>query len=296
MAERVSLKRGQVPKAVARKAARPAPRRAAEPIIRLPLGPKLMRAWLGAGIGMLVAAGGVAALWLAGIPQMAWFETARSTAEAGFEVRHVTINGLKYTDRLVVHEQAVSGPSNAMLLVGLDDVRARVMALPWVADASVRRELPDTLVVDVTERKPVALWQYRHRLALIDVQGRVLTRAGLARFGALPIVVGPRANLRTRELMTMLADQPALKQHVDSASWVGNRRWDLRFKSGEILALPEGVLEARKALGTFAGMDEKSGLLAKGFARFDMRLGDRMTVRTSGEPGASAAPRTAETI
>lgn len=296
MAERVSLKRGQMPKAVARKAGRPAPRRPTEPIIRLPLGPKLMRAWLGAGIGMLVAAGGVAALWLAGIPQMVWFETARSTAEAGFEVRHVTINGLKYTDRLVVHEHAVSGPSNAMLLVSLDDVRSRVMTLPWVADASVRRQLPDTLVVDVTERKPVALWQYRHRLALIDVQGRVLTRDGLARFGALPIVVGPQANLRTRDLMIMLADQPALKQHVDSASWVGNRRWDLRFKSGEILALPEGVLESRKALGTFAGMDEKSGLLAKGFARFDMRLGDRMTVRTSGEPGASAVPRTAETI
>lgn len=296
MAERVSLKRGQMPKSAPRKSVRTAPRRSADPVVRVPLGPKRMRRWLGLGIGTLVAMGGVAALWLAEIPQKAWFETARTTAEAGFEVKHVRIDGLKYTDRLTVHEQAVSGPSNAMLLVDLDGVRSRVMALPWVADASVRRELPDTLVVDVTERKPVALWQYRRRLALIDVQGTVLTRDGLDRFGALPIIVGPRANLQTHELMTMLADQPALKQHVDSASWVGNRRWDLRFKSGEILALPEGVPESRRALKTFAVMDEKSGLLAKGFARFDMRLGDRMTVRTSGEPGAAAVPRSAETI
>ncbi len=296
MAERVSLKRGQMPKAQPRKAQRAAPRRSADPVVRVPLGPKRMRRWLGAGVGTLVAAGGIAALWLAEIPQKAWFETARSTAEAGFEVKHVRIAGLKYTDRLAVHEQAVSGPSNAMLLVDLDDVRSRVMTLPWVADASVRRQLPDTLVVDVTERKPAALWQYRHRLALIDAQGHVLTRDGLERFASLPIVVGARANLRTRELMAMLAEQPELKQHVDAASWVGNRRWDLRFKSGETLALPEGTLEARKALKTFAAMDEKSGLLDKGFARFDMRLADRMTVRTTGEPGAAVAPRTAAAI
>lgn len=296
MAERISLKRGQMPAAPARKVARPVQRRSADPVVRVPLGPKRMRAWLAYGIGALVMVGGGAALWLAGVPQQAWFETARATADAGFEVRQVRIDGLKYTDRLTVHEKVVSGPSNAMLLVDLDDVRARVMALSWVADASVRRQLPDTLIVDVTERKPVAFWQYRRRLALIDVQGRILTRDGLERFGALPIIIGPRANLRTRDLMAMLAGQPSLKQHVDSANWVGNRRWDLRFKTGEILALPEGDAQSRQALRTFAGMDEKSGLLAKGFARFDMRISDRMTVRTTGEPGAAAVPLTAETI
>ena len=296
MAERISLKRGQMPTVPARKAVRSAPRRPADPVVRVPMGPKRMRAWLAYVIGAIVMVGGGAALWLAGVPQQAWFETARATADAGFEVRQVQIDGLKYADRLTVHEKIVPGPSNAMLLVDLDDVRARIMTLPWVADASVRRELPDKLIVDVVERKPVAFWQYRRRLALIDVHGKILTRDRLERFGALPIIIGPQANLRTRDLMAMLAAQPSLKPHVDSASWIGNRRWDLRFKSGEILALPEGVVQSRQALRTFAGMDEKSGLLAKGFARFDMRISDRMTVRTTGEPGAAAAPLTAETI
>ena len=49
----------------------------------------------------------------------------------------------------------------------------------WVKDARVSRRLPDTLVIDIVERKPAALWQNEGRLALIDCRGsRARPRAG----------------------------------------------------------------------------------------------------------------------
>jgi cell division protein FtsQ len=63
------------------------------------------------------------------------------------------------------------------------------------------------------------------------------------------------------------------------ATWVGNRRWDLRFQSGETLALPEGEQDAARALIRFARMDGVTGLLGEGFQRFDMRVPDRFVVR-----------------
>jgi cell division protein FtsQ len=295
MSERVSLKRGQVPKPVKKKPVKRSAR-GSEPSVRLPVAPRRVRRWMGASIAALVAIGGVAALWLMQLPQQAWFETARTVGEAGFEVRHVEVTGLKHMAKLPVYGAALNGPTNSMLLVDLDDIRERLQTLPWVADASVARRLPDTLVIDIVERKPLAIWQHRRRLAVIDREGKVLDTKRLNRFAALPLIVGPRANAQAHPLMTMLADFPEVQQRVDSAIWIGDRRWDLRLKSGETLALPEGYAAATGALRQFVKMEQDNGLLGRGFVRFDLRLPDRMVVRTSAEPGAQALPFTGTEI
>jgi cell division protein FtsQ len=270
--------------------------RAAEPSVRLPIAPRRVRRWIGTSIAVMLAIGGIATLWLMQLPQQAWFETARRVGEAGFEVRHVEVTGLKHMAKLPVYGAALNGATNSMLLVDLDDIRARLQTLPWVADASVARRLPDTLVIDIVERKPLAIWQHRRRLAVIDREGHILDTKRLDRFASLPLIVGPYANLQAHPLMTMLADFPEVQQRVDSAIWIGDRRWDLRLKSGETLALPEGYAAATGALRQFVKMEQENGLLDRGFVRFDLRLPDRMVVRISGEPGAQALPLTGTEI
>jgi cell division protein FtsQ len=71
----------------------------------------------------------------------------------------------------------------------------------------------------------------------------------------------------------------ALKAQVVGASWVGNRRWDLRFKSGETLALPEGEQAAAEALLNFARMDGIHRLLGRDLIHFDLRDPDRAYFR-----------------
>ena len=45
--------------------------------------------------------------------------------------------------------------------------------LPWVRHASVRRVLPDTVVVEIVERRPLAIWQqHEKKFALIDEEGK----------------------------------------------------------------------------------------------------------------------------
>ena len=68
---------------------------------------------------------------------------------------------------------------------------------------------------------------------------------------------------------------------------MGGRRWDVRFQTGEVLALPEGEAAARRAIRNFARMDQQTQLLGHGFVRFDMRIPGRFIVRVSREPGTS---------
>jgi cell division protein FtsQ len=203
-------------------------------------------------------------------------------------VRHVELTGAREQERLAIYAAVLNGPSNAMLATDLDDVRDRLRALPWLADASVQRRLPDTLVIEVKERKPVALWQYHQRLAAIDITGKVLTRERLERWNDLPILVGAGANVRVRDALELIAATP-LGRDVNAAVFVGGRRWDLRFKSGETLALPDQPGQARAALATFAKLDGQGPerLLGGRFTRFDLRLPGRMIV---------AGPAVAETL
>lgn len=227
----------------------------------------------------VVLAIALAAIIAMRVPQRLWEGFVTWTAARGWEVRHVELTGAREQDRLAIYAAALNGPSNAMLDTDLDDVRARLKALPWVADASVQRHLPDTLVIDVTERKPVALWQHNRQLAAIDLSGRVLTRARLERWNDLPILIGPSANMRAREALELLAVTP-LGRDVMAATLVGGRRWDLRFRSGEVLALPDRPGQARSALVTFARLDGQGPqrLIGGGFTRFDLRLPGRMIV------------------
>ena len=270
-----TLKRGAAParqKLPAKVQHRPA-------TVALPVSQRTLRRNVAITIGGLALIAAIIIAGVMGVWRRTGDEIVRQTAIAGLEVRHVEVTGTRELALLPVYQAALPGRNNAMLTSDLPAIRDRLRALPWVADASVSRRLPDTLAIAITERRPVALWQHRQRLQAIDITGAVLTHDRLERFASLPLVVGPGANTRVREFLTLAATAPTLALKVDAAVLVGGRRWDLKFKTGETLSLPDTAIDATKALKTFARLDDsQQGLLGGRFERFDMRVRGRMIV------------------
>lgn len=236
---------------------------------------------------------GIAAAGFFGLPGIAKMEFANATAKAGFEVAKVEVRGVERMDELAVYNIALGQVDRSMVNVDLPKLREDLLTLGWVKDARVSRRLPDTLVVDVVERQPVAVWQHAGQLSLIDVNGVVLQQVALSAMPDLPLVVGPNANRQTARLGELLDAAPALKPMLAGATWVGDRRWDLRFQSGETLSLPEGEKPAAAALVNFARMDGVNRLLGRGIVRFDMRDPQKFVLRLPkdrpGKPAAEAA-------
>jgi len=211
--------------------------------------------------------------------------------EAGFRVRSVDVTGVQRMDSRPVFQIALDQKSMAMPLVDVAGIREKLLRYGWVKDARVSRRLPDTLVIDIVEREPVALWQDSAKLSLIDSEGVVLDRVKVSDMPDLPLLVGPGANAHSEELNLLLAAVPTLKPQLESASWVGGRRWDLNFQSGETVVLPEGEAEAAKALAKFARLDKSAGLLGRGIKRFDLRIPGKMIVRLPQVPDNAAVPK-----
>jgi len=152
----------------------------------------------------------------------------------------------------------------------------------WIKEAHVERRLPNTIYVGLQERQPMALWQHKGKLRLIDAEGVVLTDHDLEPFKELVIVVGEDAPEMALELLSIVSVEPLLQERLEAVSHVGKRRWDLRLKNGIIVKLPEKDLGL--ALRKLAESQEKDKLMDKDLLVIDMRNLDRITVRT--RPGA----------
>ena len=223
------------------------------------------------------------------IPAKAERSAAAAVGHAGFTVSGYQIVGLAHMKRDAVDQIVTdelrraadeAGTDKApQALVDTGAIRQRLLQFGWVKDARILRRLPDTLVIDIVERKPAALWQNQGQLALIDSDGVVLDHVPIDRMPDLPLLIGPGANAQEQELASLLADVPTLKPQLASATWVGGRRWDLNMQSGETIALPEGYDAARTALVKFAHADKQTGLLGHGLLRFDLRVPGKMIVR-----------------
>ena len=234
------------------------------------------------------------------IPAKAERAAGAAVGRAGFTVGGSQIVGINHMNRGLVdavvtdelHRAAAEADADKapQALVDVSGIRRRLLAYGWVKDARVSRRLPDSLVIDIVERKPAALWQNQGQLALIDAEGVVLDRVPVDRMPDLPLLIGPGANAEEQQLGRLMAAVPTLKPQLASATWVGGRRWDLNFQSGETVALPEGEQPAMAALTKFARADKQSALLGRGIIRFDLRVPDKMIVRLPRSPGEPIVP------
>jgi cell division protein FtsQ len=215
----------------------------------------------------------------AGLTAAAYQQYAALAAKAGFQVKRVPVTGMERVDQLKVYQLVLAEKDRAMPLVDIEKIRADLLQYGWIKDARVSRRLPDTLAVEIIERKPAALWQRNGKYSLIDANGIVLANVRADEGGDLPMLNGNEANEHIVALNALLDNASALKSQVSGATWIGKRRWDLQFQTGETLALPEGEAEAAKALLNFARLDGVHRLLGRDLIHFDLRDSDRAYFR-----------------
>lgn len=253
---------------------------------------QLQRVFLASILG-----GAVALAWfvasLAGVPAMAGQQVAALAGDAGFEVRKVEVRGVQRMNGLKVYERVLGERERAMPLVDLEGLRQELLQLSWVKDARVSRRLPDSLVVDIVERTPHAVLRKPGRLVLIDETGHELEPISEANAKGELLIEGPGAGKQVAALSELLDAAPALKAQVIGAEWVGNRRWNLTFKTGQVLALPQGDKDSATALVSFARLDGVNRLLGGKVASFDMRAPERIYMRIPGRSDPAPLPAAA---
>ncbi len=212
-----------------------------------------------------------------------------ATGFAGLRVRNIVIEGRANTPEPLLRAAIGASKGDAILGFSVEQARARIEQLAWVEHATVERRLPDTLVIQLVERRPFAIWQHQGKFVLIDRAGQIVANQDVAQFRALPLVVGLGAPAAAATLLDALSEHPGLGARVTAAVRVADRRWNLRMKSGTDVLLPEGAEAA--ALAKLEKLQSDLVLLDRPLAVIDMRLRDKLVVRPMPADGRSEAAR-----
>ncbi|MCP5363890.1 MAG: FtsQ-type POTRA domain-containing protein [Hyphomicrobiales bacterium] len=199
------------------------------------------------------------------------------TAALGFRVEEVFVIGRKQTPSEDLLGALGVGKGSPIFGLDIHDARDRIIALPWVYDVSVERQLPDTVVVRLLERKPAALWQQNGAFTLIDTRGEAIAVSDLGRFRDLIVVVGESAPAQIEALLKILDQEPSLRAMARAAVLVGGRRWDVHLDNAIRVQLPER--DPADAWQRLASLQHRYRLLDKGLRLVDLRFPDRLIVQ-----------------
>lgn len=172
----------------------------------------------------------------------------------GFGIERAVVEGHRYMSEAEI--DGVLGDRRAVSILSYDTeaARNRLEKVGWIKSAKVTRLWPSTLVVELEERKPYALWRPNGvvdvgsgapgQVFVVDADGTVLGPTDAGAFPAFPLVAGAGAPQAAKRLMTALDAAPRLKAQVEFADRISDRRWDLMLKDGVRIKLAEGGLDA----------------------------------------------------
>ena len=154
---------------------------------------------------------------LAAVAVLAWLLLAGPV----LAVRAVHVDGLVTLPADQVREAAGIGSGTPLLRVDVDSAETRVARLPQVASVEVTRDWPDSVVITVVERVPVAVVGEAGRRSLIDADGVLFDMVtGQTPDGVVPLDVatpGPD-DLATRAGVAAIAALPATVRAEVSAA------------------------------------------------------------------------------
>ncbi len=207
-------------------------------------------------------------------------------ASSLFEVRTVVVSG---THRLTEHEvlSMVEDLKGLNIFgVDLEEWRLRLLALPWIASAETRRQVPSTVVVRITERHPVGIARVGERLLLVDAEGTFVDDYG-PRYADLdlPIIEGlppgthaDRARmLLAAGVLAALESRPDLMQRVSQVD-VSNPRDAVVSLDGDAVLLRLGDRDFAERLASYLDLAPSLREHVSDIRYVDLRFGRQVYV------------------
>lgn len=189
------------------------------------------------------------------------------------DVDTVRVSGTKRLSpaRVEAAAQVGGGP---LVTVDLDDVRRRVVALPGVKSATVTREWPSRVVVEVVERVPVVVVPRGQTIELYDIEAVLVDTvvSAPATTPRLNVADGSPTPEVIRAAVAMLRALPrALRKQVRDLTAAGPASLSFHLTDGAEVVWGSGERTKEKVRALTL-------LVPQGAKRYDVRVPDRPAV------------------
>jgi cell division protein FtsQ len=233
--------------------------------------------------------------WLALVAVLAFgvYRTTSLAAHAGvLQIDRIGVRGNERLSKTEVIAVLDGLRGQNLLWADLDAWRRKLLASPWVRDASLRRSLPSTVEVVISERAPIGIGRINGEMYLIDERGIVIDPYGPQYSDLdLPIIDGlslraegegsatdeARADLAAR-VITALAAKPAIGKRLSQVD-VTDMRNATVILSGDTATIQLGDDQFLQRLESYLDLAAALRERVANIDYVDLRFEDRIYVK-----------------
>ena len=193
----------------------------------------------------------------------------------GFYLQHIYITGDNNLHKKDVISIINDKEYKTIFDINLFKIHNNLLLNEWIETVIIERTLPNSIKIQIVEKKPMAIWQTKLGNKLITEDGSIISNINVTAFkNNLPIIIGEGANNDAFRILQILRKNPDLYDNVWSISYINKRRWNVHFKQGLIALLPRKKIYAGWSKIDF--LQKKYKILDIGLTEIDIRNKDQI--------------------
>ena len=160
----------------------------------------------------------------------------------------------------------------------LAELHKQVLSLPPVKIAEAHIKRGGILHIKVDEKTPSLLMKKENGFTVLSEHGDYIRSLhSRENFSDLPVITGEGAENAAAQATAIFKAIYGNLDQVRGLVFVGQRRWNIVMKSGQVVMLPEN--DALQAIQKIIILDKTEQILSRQIAVFDFRLPSRITLR-----------------
>ena len=166
-------------------------------------------------------------------------------------------------------------------LIGLNfnSIKEIVESSEWVKRASIKKVLPSTLKINVTENDPYAIYFQEGKSFLIDLDGSIITEINLDNYeDDLLFVRGENSPELLEQLIRDISIAfPNLTQTLEEVEFIEKRRWNLKLNNKLLVKLPDENIQ--QSLKNLKQLFEEQEVMESNIIEIDLRIQGRAALK-----------------
>ena len=188
-----------------------------------------------------------------------------------FQIKHVIIEGSKKSDKSEIENDVIKFPDNIIDL-NFNSIKELLESKEWVKRASIKKVLPSTLKINVTENDPYAIYFQEGKSFLIDLDGSIITEINLDNYDDdLLIIRGENSpELLEKLIKDINIAFPNLIQNLKELEFIEKRRWNLKLNNKLLVKLPEENIQ--QSLKNLKLLFEEQEVMQSNIIEIDLRI------------------------
>ena len=195
--------------------------------------------------------------------------------ESFFVIKNIETVGRERASKNDISKILKQYQKKSLLSLNLNYIQSEVEKVSWIKSVIIRRILPNKLSLTIEEFSPRAIWIRGGDRFVLDKDGNAIERISDDQFQNYFTIKGSKADLNLMKLLQDLETFPEIYSQIDYANFIGRRRWDLHYKGGVRIMLPQdNVIDSLSVLETYI---KENRLIEKGHKKIDLRVNGKIT-------------------